>query len=91
MGEAEKAATVTTANAHGFQAGAVIQIVAPDKSRWRRFWYWLLRRGRPTTTRLCTVIDATETTMTVRAGDVRPNVRANGRPYAVPLSEGLGR
>jgi len=55
----KRSATVTIPQGHGFEDGDLINITIRDTRWWRRFIFWVLRRGTPwrTMQRRVTVVE----------------------------------
>lgn len=50
-----KVSELTFASPHSLMAGDLISMDVPDRRRWKRLLYWILRRDPPTVRRYFTV------------------------------------
>ena len=57
--------TITVDSTFALGVNSLIGIRTPDLRWWKRFWFWLSRQGMPYTIEYLTVIDKTDTTLTV--------------------------
>ena len=58
--------TITVDSTNSIGIGSLIVIYTIDKRWWRRFWFWLLDKGIPTTTERMNVVGKTDTVLTVK-------------------------